>query len=90
MNLDTKRISVLLCLLALSGCADYLGRKDGVTASAGDASAFNTAVQTVEPFPLPAERTSIRSDGVRAANAMRRYRTPDAGGEAGPAAAPVE
>lgn len=89
MTTSLKRMSVLACALALGGCADYLGRKDAVTARAGDASAFNTAVHAVEPFPAAAERTSITSDGVRAATALERFRTPpvveDEGGYAEPA-----
>jgi len=57
----SKRV-VLLCLLAaaLSGCADYLNRRDTVSARAGDAVDANLAIQTINPQPPAAfnNRTS--------------------------------
>ena len=54
--------AVLLCLLAaaLSGCADYLNRRDTVSARAGDAVDANLAIQTINPQPPAAfnNRTS--------------------------------
>lgn len=53
----SKRV-VLLCLLAaaLSGCADYLNRRDSVSARAGDAVEANLAIQTINPQPPAAFR----------------------------------
>ncbi|WP_159082488.1 hypothetical protein [Paragemmobacter aquarius] len=53
----SKRL-VLLCLLAaaLSGCADYMNRRDSVSARAGDAMDANLAIQTINPQPPAAFR----------------------------------
>lgn len=53
----SKRL-VLLCLLAaaLSGCADYMNRRDSVSARAGDAVDANLAIQTINPQPPAAFR----------------------------------
>lgn len=47
-----KRV-VLLCVMAalLSGCADYMNRRDTVSARAGDAVEGNLAIQTINPQP---------------------------------------
>lgn len=47
-----KRV-VLLCVLAavLSGCADYMNRRDSVSARGGDAVESNLAIQTINPQP---------------------------------------
>lgn len=56
-----KRV-VLLCVLGalLSGCADYMNRRDSVSARAGDALDGNLAIQTINPQPPAAfqNRTS--------------------------------
>jgi PBP1b-binding outer membrane lipoprotein LpoB len=48
----SKRV-VLLCVLAavLSGCADYMNRRDSVSARAGNAVEGNLAIQTINPQP---------------------------------------
>lgn len=55
-----KRV-VLLALVAalLSGCADYMNRRDSVSARAGDAVAGNLAIQTINPQPPAAFRTRV-------------------------------
>ena len=47
-----KRV-VLLCVMAafLSGCADYMNRRDSVSARAGNAMEGNLAIQTINPQP---------------------------------------
>lgn len=47
-----KRV-VLLCVVAamLAGCADYMNRRDSVSARAGDAVEGNLAIQTINPQP---------------------------------------
>lgn len=54
----SKRV-VLLCILAatLAGCADYLNRRDTVSARAGDAVEGNLAIQTINPQPPAAFQT---------------------------------
>ncbi len=53
-----NRRVVLLCVVAalLSGCADYMNRRDAVSARAGDALDANLAIQTINPQPPAAFR----------------------------------
>lgn len=77
-------VAVLPTLVA--GCIDYTNRYEGVTLAAGDAVDANQAIQTIDPWPPTAFRTTIPSDGQRVMRGMNRY-TPPAGG--GGAATPV-
>lgn len=46
-----KGLFLVLALGLLSGCADYLSRRDSVTLGAGNAPEANTAIHTINPFP---------------------------------------
>lgn len=50
---------VLLAVLALGGCADYMNRRDSVTLGAGNALESNIALHTIDPFPEVAQDTDI-------------------------------
>jgi hypothetical protein len=63
-----------------SGCTndqfyEYRAHTDKVTEGAGNASAANRAIHTVDPWPAYAEKTEINTDGKRAMVAVRRYET---------------
>jgi hypothetical protein len=78
-------IAALVLSLA-SGCTsdqlyEYRAHTDKVTEGAGNASAANRAIQTVDPWPAYAEKTQINMDGKRAYTAVRRYET-NTGGKA--------
>jgi hypothetical protein len=63
---------------ALVGCAEpdlYLGRRDTIRLSAGDAVASNIATHTIDPWPKHAARRNIEHDGNRMQAAAERYRT---------------
>lgn len=66
----------------LTGCADYLARHDGVTFDAGDAAAYNAAVQMIDPWPRHSANNSIDIDGNRIGVAMKKYQTNDPDGGA--------
>ena len=68
----------------MSGCADYLNRYDTVTLAAGDTQKHNLLLQTVDPFNPNSEVTAIPTDGQRAADAVRKYRTSQQAGAAAP------
>jgi hypothetical protein len=73
-------IAALVSALAIAGCTsdqihEYHAHTDKVTAGAGNASAANRAIQTVDPWPAHAEKTQINMDGKRALTAVRRYET---------------
>ena len=69
-----------LALSLASGCRsdqlyDYRAHTDKVTEGAGNASAANRAIHTIDPWPAYAEKTEIDMDGKRALVAVRRYET---------------
>lgn len=47
-----KRLVLLSVLvLSLAGCADYMNRRDSVSAGIGNATEANTAIHTINPQP---------------------------------------
>ena len=69
-----------LALLLASGCTsdqvyEYRAHTDKVTEGAGNASAANRAIHTIDPWPAYSEKTEINTDGKRALVAVRRYET---------------
>jgi hypothetical protein len=73
--------SITTLVLSLAcGCTsdklyEYRAHTDKVTAGAGNASAANRAVHTVDPWPSYSQKTQIEMDGKRALLAVRRYET---------------
>jgi hypothetical protein len=64
--MQSSRSNAVLLLVAgamLSGCADYLNRRDSVTLGAGNAPAANTLIQTVDPWPDSVMDTNIIVSG---------------------------
>src|SRR5262245_4205792 len=69
-----------LALSLASGCTsdqlyDHRAHTDKVTEGAGNASAANRAIHTIDPWPAYSEKTEINTDGKRALVAVRRYET---------------
>lgn len=62
--------------LALQGCYKdrYTAHRDGVTFGAGDSSAANSAVQTIDPWPPYSDNDDIALDAERAGIAIERYK----------------
>lgn len=56
---NSKLVILLACVAAVSGCADYLNRRDSITLGAGNSIEANTAIQTIDPFPDNASDTQI-------------------------------
>ena len=76
----------ILAVLAtgLSGClyledniTQYAQRNDKITLSAGNTSAANEAIHTVDPWPRASADRRIPANGERMAGAYERYRNPD-------------
>lgn len=68
--------ALLLALLAagsLSGCAEYLDRKNTIAFSAGDAVETNVITHVTDPWPPHARNKNIEFSGERLARAVRRY-----------------
>jgi len=69
-------IAALAAATMLGGCADmYLAHRETVSFQAGNASAANKAIQTIDPWPVYAANRDIAYNGERAAAAAERYRT---------------
>ena len=78
-RLGVPLLGATLLLLA-SGCTNdqiypYRAHTDKVTLGAGNASAVNRAVHTIDPWPQYSRKTQIDTDGNRALVAVRRYET---------------
>jgi len=81
--MERNSIWVLVTTLVLSlasGCTsdqyyEYRAHTDKVTEGAGNASAANRAIQTVDPWPVYSQKTDTNMDGKRALVAVRRYET---------------
>ncbi len=72
----TDRLAVIALALLLSGCADYMSRRDTVTVGAGSAMQANIGIHTIQPFPRQAYNTNLKRDGQSVVNAQDRYLTP--------------
>lgn len=69
----TGAILMLSAGLVLAGCADYSNHRDTITLRAGDAIAADRAIQTIDPWPPAAFRTTTRYDGRRIERTMDRF-----------------
>ncbi|MEZ0169142.1 hypothetical protein [Microvirga sp. TS319] len=79
--------ATLLPVLALSACADYVKRSDTVTASAGDALAFDKVVHIDDPWPPNSGNTRLTANSQRVDKATKRYLGGGSGG--GPSGASI-
>jgi hypothetical protein len=82
MHPNRPRLPLLVATLLLlaSGCTSdpiypYRAHTDKVTLGAGNASAVNRAVHTIDPWPQYSRKTQIDTNGNRALVAVRRYET---------------
>lgn len=66
---------VLLPAVLLSGCSEYLDRRDTIALSGGDALAADAATQMVDPWPAVSRDRNIPANGERMRAAVERYRT---------------
>ena len=79
-NRPKLRLLGATLLLLASGCTNdqiypYQAHTDKVTLGAGNASAANRAVHTIDPWPQYSQKTQIDTNGNRALVAVRRYET---------------
>src|SRR5262245_36332877 len=84
MSKTDSGIIILAVAGLLSGCADYLNYYDTVTLAAGDDQKANMLLHTKDPFNPASRNTAIDTDGQRAADAVRNYRTSQQQGAAPP------
>ena len=70
-----RTLALALLLTALTGCSEYLDRRDSVALSAGDAVAVGAITEMVDPWPRVAAQRNIAFNGERMENAVQRYKT---------------
>jgi hypothetical protein len=68
-------LALAAVLAALSGCAEYLDRRDTIALSAGDAVATDKVTQMVDPWPRASADKNIAFNGAKMESAVERYRT---------------
>lgn len=71
-------LAVVGMTLALAGCSEYLDRRDTIAYSAGNATASNRIIHTIDPYPSNSFRRGQSFDGVKAEQASRNYHAPRA------------
>ena len=78
MRPSNKRVRALalgLLFVSLSGCSEYLDRRDTISLHGGDAVATDKVTQMVDPWPAASVQKTIGYSGERMETAMERYRT---------------
>ncbi len=70
--------AIMLTMVTIGGCAErkygrYLDARDTISLGAGDAVAYNKAVQTIDPWPVYARKKHQKTDGKRMNLGMKRY-----------------
>ncbi len=68
-------LALSLVLATLSGCSEYIDRRDTIALSGGNAVATDKVTQMVDPWPAASANKAIGFNGERMENAMQRYRT---------------
>ena len=59
----------------MTGCSEYLDRRDTIALGAGDAVATDEMTQMVDPWPRVAAERNIGFNGERMESAVQRYKT---------------
>ena len=70
-----RGLALVIVLTAVSGCSEYLDRRDTITLGAGDAMAADAMTEMVDPWPRAAAQRNIGFSGPRMENAIQRYKT---------------
>jgi hypothetical protein len=70
-----RALALGLVLATLSGCSEYLDRRDTISLQGGDAVATDKVTQMVDPWPRVSADKNIGFDGARMESATERYRT---------------
>jgi hypothetical protein len=74
-NKVTSALALVTVLAVLSGCSEYLDRRDTVALGAGNAVATDKVVQMVDPWPPASADKNIAFNGPKMQSAVERYRT---------------
>jgi hypothetical protein len=74
-NKTWRALALGLVLTVLSGCSEYLDRRDTISLQGGDAVATDKVTQMVDPWPRASADKNIGFEGARMETAVERYRT---------------
>jgi hypothetical protein len=70
-----RTLALALLLSAVTGCSEYLDRRDTIALGAGDAIASDAVTEMVDPWPRVAAQRNIGFNGDRMESAVQRYKT---------------
>jgi hypothetical protein len=74
--MSVPRLILAVCLVSgVSGCSEYLDRKDTLLLGAGDAVETNIATHVADPWPAESRSRDFATSGERTQIAVERYRT---------------
>lgn len=69
------RAMLVAFICALTGCSEYLDRRDTIALSGGDAVMTNRVTHMVDPWPRESANRNLAFNGERMADSFKRYRT---------------
>jgi hypothetical protein len=69
------RVALAVVFATLTGCSEYLDRRDTIAMSAGNAVATDQVTHMVDPWPRESANRNIAFDGNKMESAFERYRT---------------
>lgn len=74
-NSVMRKLAFVTVLCALTGCSEYLDRRDTVSLQGGNAVLTDRVTQMVDPWPRASADRDIAFDGAVMESAVARYRT---------------
>ena len=74
-NNALRALALGIALASLSGCSEYLDRRDTISLGGGNAVATNKVTQMVDPWPRASADKNIAFNGDKMESAVERYRT---------------
>jgi hypothetical protein len=74
-NNALRMLALAAGLAVLTGCSEYLDRRDTIALNGGDALASDKASQVIDPWPRDSANRAIAYDGQVMESAVERYRT---------------
>jgi hypothetical protein len=81
----TRACILVAAAAAVSGCSEYLDRRDSLHLGAGEAVQTNIYTHQIDPWPAHARLRDMPFNGRRFANAVDSYECPPGAGGGGPA-----
>jgi hypothetical protein len=78
--------ALFLITSTLTGCGDYMSRRETLSPHAGDAVAANKVIHTIDPWPRASQNTNIPANGERMQRVIESYRKREDGAESATAA----